>query len=296
VAVFEHNVFCDPNIVNDYPHSDKCVFCQELMAYMDIEDLWGAISHDKILRIQAKTEKFYKKYHGLEDCYLKLRLDTIEEEVWLGYCNYCGWWKVMKNVNVCAEQWQIWDMYFGLSGRLKAFDVKDISQPISDISAYLTAKYEDRFEINPKTFEDVVASVFKNIGYNTVVTGYCNDGGIDVVLNRDGIGEFIGVQVKRYKAKIKAEQIRALAGALILAGHKKGLFVTTSDFHPGAIKAALTYSSKTLPIELLNADRFYDALKIAAKTEINFDYITESIKKQQPQLYQYPDSYPRNSL
>ena len=68
------------------------------------------------------------------------------------------------------------------------------------MSRYLTAKYEERFIINPRLFEETVASVFKSIGYFTRVTAYQNDGGIDIILDGND-NKVIGVQVKRYSSK-----------------------------------------------------------------------------------------------
>jgi restriction system protein len=186
--------------------------------------------------------------------------------------------------------------FFGCSGTLKNLQVDDINTPINEISKYLIAKYETRFSVNPRLFEEVVANVFKALGYHAHVTGYGNDGGIDVVLGKAN-DNMIGIQVKRYKNKIKVEQIRAFAGALILSGLKKGIFVTTSDFQPAAYFAAKQLSSKALPVELINADKFYDALKISQKTQINIEEIKESIKKEYlPNLYPYGWDTPRNSL
>ena len=294
MGIFKYDDFSSPQDVNDDPHRRECIFCQTLMHNVNIDNIFGPIKYSLILEVQEETKKIYKELHNIEDGYLNLQLDTIDEYQWLSYCKSCGWWKVMKQVDVCAEIWQIWDMFFGICGTLKSLDINDAHQPIDEISKYLVAKYSGRFVVNPKLFEDVVASVFRNLGYHTRVTGYSNDGGIDVILA--GGNDLIGIQVKRYSNKIKVEQIRAFAGALLLSGYKKGIFVTTSDFQPAAVKAAKEYSAKTLPILLMNADRFYDALKISQKPEIDLESIIESVKNKRPQLIEYGMSYPRNSL
>jgi hypothetical protein len=75
----------------------------------------------------------------------------------------------------------------------------------------------------------------------------------------------IGVQVKRYRRerKIEAEQIRSFAGALVLGGHTKGVFVTTSSFRKGARKTAERFAERGYPVELMDAQRFFEALCIA---------------------------------
>lgn len=91
------------------------------------------------------------------------------------------------------------------------------------------------------------------------VTSYSNDGGIDAFLMKDD--ETIGVQVKRYGKQIEVEQIRALAGALVLKGLTKGIFVTTSTFRSGAKKAIGEYKYRGYKIELIDADRFLSMLE-----------------------------------
>ena len=141
-------------------------------------------------------------------------------------------------------------------------DLNDISQPLDEIRRYLLAKYDARFLIYPHIFEDTVASVFRDVGYDTFVTARTGDDGIDVILHGPN-RERIGVQVKRWKNAIKAEQIRALAGALILGRYTKGVFVTTSRFQPGAEDTTRRFKMLGIPIELLDAHKFFDVLKIA---------------------------------
>lgn len=175
-------------------------------------------------------------------------------------CPCCGWWKAQR------EQWTVephqhTGVVYGAVASLRELDLSDKSTPINDIRAYLVAKYESRKTIDPRLFEETVASVFSSLGYTTMVTGYSRDGGIDIIMEKSN--ETIGVQVKRYKQRIKVEQLRSLAGALVLSGLTKGVFVTTSDFQSGAAKTIATYAEKGYSIDLYNAAEFYDALKLA---------------------------------
>ena len=295
MAIFEHKNYADPKMTYDNPHKPECLYCFSKLKFVDIDDIWGESDDNEVLKVQKTVHADYKEFHGLEDCYLNLRMETKDEEIRLDYCPICGWWRVVKDVCVCAEQWQIWDIFFGLSGKLKTLDLTDINQPIAEVKNFLIAKYDSRFFVNPRLFEEAVASVFKGIGYDVNVTGYSNDGGIDVVLEKDQNSK-IGVQVKRYKNKIKVEQIRAFAGALILSNFAKGIFVTTSDFQPGAVKASEIFTRKTLPIELINARKFYDALKISQKPFVDIDSIKDSLKNNSKNLFEYGWVTPRNSL
>lgn len=84
---------------------------------------------------------------------------------------------------------------------------------------------------------------------------------------------------------------------MILAGYKKGIFVTTSDFQPGAVKAADQYSNIALSIELLNAEKFYDALKFKQRENFDIDLIKELISQDNSErLFYYGCECHRNSL
>jgi restriction system protein len=177
-------------------------------------------------------------------------------------CRMCGWWTKQKFVISYLGDWDTSTYSSGAIGSLYNLDVSDQSIPIEEIRSYLAVKYDERFNIDPWRFEEVVASVYKDLGYYARVTARSGDGGIDVVLDGSN-SKVIGVQVKRYKDKIKVEQIRSFVGALYLKRMTRGIFVTTSSFQSGADNVAQLSSSRGIPIELVDAQRFYQALGIA---------------------------------
>ena len=183
-------------------------------------------------------------------------------------CPYCGWWKA-EFVNVSVGPDQYTKVISAATASLRELDLTDITSPLEEVKTYLIAKYDSRKTINPLFFEEVVASVFSNIGYETIVVGKSNekDCGIDIIMHKNN--ETVGVQVKRYINQIKAEQIRSLAGALLYRGLTKGVFVTTSDFQSGVYDTVSTYKERGYAIELFDAEAFYDALKLSQIKNIN---------------------------
>lgn len=147
-------------------------------------------------------------------------------------------------------------------GLLKPLDLTDISIPITDVRNYLAARYDARFCVDPYRFEEIVASVFRDAGYRARVTNRSGDWGIDVFLDGSN-GSLIGVQVKRWKDSIAVEQITAPTGALVINDCTEGIFVTASQFQPGAVTAADLSSVRGFPIELIDAKRFYEILQLA---------------------------------
>jgi hypothetical protein len=261
----------------------------------------------------------------------KLRTERTEAEIAAGIqqdtdrvcyaCKVCGWWAVRREefttTNVTARygkthQEEIQDRMKNLFGRhrgrhgeplpheyrvlgaaasLKNFSVADIDAPVEEIRQWLTGKYQDRFHVHPRKFEETVASVFGHLGYQTCVTAYSGDGGIDVVLDGpDGV--VIGVQVKRYKHSIQVDQIRELVGALVLKGMTRGVFVTTSSFQSGAGKVAEEAGKLGYPIELVDAEAFYDALKIAQRKQFKSIYDRDAPFQNAPWLVVESGAHP----
>ncbi len=179
-------------------------------------------------------------------------------------CDCCGWWKVaateMHDVQGLSPT--AYAQRRGAIATLRNFDLSVRTDAIDDAKSFLMANYGERLNIDRRTWERVVESVFRSIGYATRITGYSKDGGIDVIMDGPN-NSTIGVQVRHSKNTIQVEPIRSLAGALIEHGHYQGFFVTTSDFSRGAVDAANTFRMRGIPVSLLNADRFYEALRLA---------------------------------
>jgi restriction system protein len=183
----------------------------------------------------------------------------------LGLCPVCGWWaisfKYEKDLGLDWEGRALW-----AAGTLRKLDLTDITIPIEDLKRYLVARYADRFDLHPKTYEDIVGGLFRDHGYEVRVTSYSGDSGIDVFVLDGQSNDLIGVQVKRYKNKIEADQIREFAGSLLLNGATRGIFVTTSSYRKGAENSAQAFSRKGVPIELWDSEVFYDRLRLTTRS------------------------------
>jgi hypothetical protein len=206
---------------------------------------------DKDAINEAETYEMYN--YGMSDKF------TTTSKANIGICEVCGWWMYNVRTWIGGKGPASQELKVGV---LRQLDLSNADVPLDEVRAYLAAKFDARFAINPRLFEEVVASVFRDHGFSTVVTNYSGDGGIDIILDRPP-GGTIGVQVKRYKDRIAVNQIRELTGSLVIGGYTKGIFVTTSDFQSGARSVADISTARGYPIELVNAHAFYEALKIA---------------------------------
>ncbi|MDQ1744446.1 MAG: restriction system protein [Pseudonocardiales bacterium] len=181
-------------------------------------------------------------------------------------CPRCGWWRASEN--------SVTRMYRGhgyavrierraAAGSLLELDVSDQAAPIQAIRETLMIAPHKLGVIHHNRFEQVVADVYRDLGYEARATAQSGDDGIDVILEGDGVR--IGIQVKRYQGAIQVEQIRALAGALVLNGMTRGVFVTTSGFTTGAPRTVAGYARAGYQIELVDGTRFLEQLEIAQR-------------------------------
>lgn len=190
-------------------------------------------------------------------------------------CQACGWWVVTHYVGYSYG----YEGFVGVNraaGSLRNLDLTDISTPSQDIGRYLLTRYDDRFWLNPKKYEDIVAGVFSDFGFRVRVTSYSHDDGIDIFVFDGNDDKTVGIQVKRYRGKIGVEQIRSFAGALLLNGLTTGIFVTTSQFTAGAANTSLRYGEAGIGIELWDAEKFYDKLQLSKLRQFTFVDDTES--------------------
>jgi len=220
----------------------------------------------------------YHELLRLDPVYVKPKKSHRKLIAQLTVCRHCGWWTAYRvHQGDHPRTAHLYECYDGLVGSLKEFDPADISVPIEDVRRYLQINKDRVYDLNPRTFEEVVGSVFKDHGWQVKVTAYTGDDGLDVILT-DGT-RTVGVQVKKNdkKRKVEAEQIRALAGALMLNGITEGVFVTTSSYRKGAIVTAERYGKQGYPVRLLDCKRFFEALEIAQLRSFSLD--TETLWK-----------------
>jgi restriction system protein len=187
-------------------------------------------------------------------------------------CETCGWWRT-EHYLVYEDRPFAWrHCTYIAAAALRNLDLTDLSVPISDAQAFIVARYERRFSVHPRLLEEVVAATCRDLGFHCFVTAYTCDGGVDVVLQGPS-DELVGVQVKRHRGRIKAEQIRSFAGALILRGCTQGVFVTTGEYQRGALRTAHHFGDRGVAIALMDAQAFFDALKIAKRHAYTTDTV-----------------------
>ncbi len=129
--------------------------------------------------------------------------------------------------------------------RMIEFEDKD-NTPISE-ELFKERLFKRLWLLGGKYFEEFCANVleryFSMTGQFVIfcdVTGGSDDGGIDILLETiDGLGfyEKIMVQTKcRDRASITETEVRGFYGSLNVLGGSRGIYITSTDFHPGATR------------------------------------------------------------
>ena len=129
-------------------------------------------------------------------------------------------------------------------------------------------------KMNPKSFEVLIARLLVAMGYgntpeDVIVTQYVGDYGIDGYVRKDRLDmeKLCAYQAKRYtNNKVGIEEMNALGGAMINYSTNCGIFVTTSDFTPAALK----YDPRGYTIKHINGQALVKLLieyGIGIKTE-----------------------------
>ncbi len=118
--------------------------------------------------------------------------------------------------------------------------------------------------LTPNEFEDYIAELFNRLGYKAYSVGGPNDGGIDVIAEKDGVKHYI--QCKKYfkTREVSVGEVRDFYGALAdKLANGKGYFITTSKFTLPAEQFA-----DDKPIELVDGSRLLEYIRLGEPKNI----------------------------
>lgn len=134
----------------------------------------------------------------------------------------------------------------------------------AELIKYLTKHPEFLYELNPRKFEELIAEIFKDMGFSVDMTPPTRDGGRDIhAIRSDALGSSLYlIECKRYASsrKVGVEPVRSLYGVVQSERATTGIIVTTSSFTQDAIDFAT-------PLQYQMSLRDFDELK---KWLVNF--------------------------
>lgn len=123
----------------------------------------------------------------------------------------------------------------------------------------------DECKDEPTKFEGFCGILFEKMGYEVEVTPKTNDGGYDLILNKDNEKSIVECKCYALSNSVGRPLLQKLVGANQGYMADRMLFVTTSTFTQGAIKY-----SKDVDVELIDGEKLISLCK---------EYINRDIKK-----------------
>jgi hypothetical protein len=132
-------------------------------------------------------------------------------------------------------------------------------------------------DLSPQQFERYVGMLFEAFGCNVLHTGRSNDGGIDLIVNKNGKRGV--VQCKQYAPdhKVGSPTVRDLRGAMVRESADLGFLVTTSTFTKNAVQES-TYAPRII---LFDAEKLN---RLAIDLNIDQQYSRVSLHQPQQQI------------
>lgn len=111
-----------------------------------------------------------------------------------------------------------------------------------EVKKFLKKHPEKLYELSPRKFEELVASILKDMGFDVELTQATRDGGSDIIAHvRNAVCSYLThIECKRYAAgnKVGVGIIREVIGVHHIRGATKSIIVTTSFFSSDAVKEA----------------------------------------------------------
>jgi HJR/Mrr/RecB family endonuclease len=137
-------------------------------------------------------------------------------------------------------------------------DVSDLRNTIPDLIRLIQEDESYLHHISPREFEEIIAEIFRNQGFEVELTKRTRDGGKDVIaVRRDFLGITMKyfIECKRYSEtnKVDVSIVRSLYGVHSgINGPNKSIIATTSTFTQDAIKFASTMLRSEWDMELID--------------------------------------------
>ena len=123
--------------------------------------------------------------------------------------------------------------------------IKDIDD---EIKRYFNKYPQKLYELSPRKFEELVASILTDFGFEVELTNATRDGGRDIIASiRTKVSNYLTyVECKRYSPenKVGVGIIREVIGVHNIHKPSKSIIVTTSFFSQGAIIEAKTFENQ----------------------------------------------------
>jgi len=178
------------------------------------------------------------------------------------------WWKILPPaLSMLWKLWPFWLLLLALLVMRLVFELLDIEiqnwtlrRRFRDGESWRKGRDLIKYlrTMSPGDFERYIADLFTRLGYRSAAVGGSHDGGVDVVIEKDGVKSY--VQCKKYiTSRVGVSEVRDFYGSLAdRLAEGKGYFITTNSFTLEAEKFA-----EDKPIELVDQHVLLRYIKLA---------------------------------
>jgi HJR/Mrr/RecB family endonuclease len=116
--------------------------------------------------------------------------------------------------------------------------VKSFSDVAKEIASNVARDKNELYRLEPRRFEELIAYIFEENGYEVTLTQATKDGGVDIyALKSNSFGRFLTViDCKKYAENrpIGIGMVRQMYGTLNIEKASHAMLITTSNFTSGA--------------------------------------------------------------
>jgi hypothetical protein len=244
----------------------KCLFCNNELTTHILGDgerdtkLEGLFSHE-----MAEWVTFKNKGQPLSE----------DDDFWemcqprKGTCKRCGWWiNYLQYGNVGSER--------TCSAALLEFEINDANLALPEILSHLSKNFSDVHSLSSRRFEELVAHVYRSIGWEVALTKQSRDGGVDIFCIRHSSGHSCIVECKRYSSdnSVGIDVVDRLIGVSFRLGISEAHIVTSSRFTHPAKSAANMAQHKSLEMNLVDAHELLRMFNVFADPSLTVNNIT----------------------
>jgi restriction endonuclease Mrr len=200
---------------------------------------------------------------------LQQAMINAAEEGWIdafpvrATCERCGWWKQglkFRGLNANSTGF----------AALRNLDINDADIAISEVQAHLSSQFADIYSLSPRKFEELIAAVYSNIGWEVALTKQTRDGGVDIFCLNNSSGRKCIVECKKY-ARDRTVGIFALdrlLGVKIRTASDEAHLVTSRYFSTPATAAQRQAAAQGIDLKLVDAHELLHLLDVYSNHDI----------------------------
>ena len=148
---------------------------------------------------------------------------------------------------------------------VEGVDISAVINIDEEVKKYLSKNPEQLYNLSPRKFEELIAAILVDLGFNVELTKQTRDGGKDIIASiSNSLTRFIMyVECKRFREdnKVDVSIVREVIGVQAIDMPNKSLIITTSYFTADATNLAKSYEHQVELQDFNNLKGYLDAYK-----------------------------------